>query len=61
MGCEESPEKVLIKCSTKENDRVAILMLYLVLGKDHRRPHKRNHARWCVVTGLLLTEQQAPE
>lgn len=41
--------------------RVAILMLYLVLGKDHRGTHNRNHARWCVVTGLLLTEQPAPE
>lgn len=61
LGCKESPEKVLIKCSTKGNNWVAVLMLYLVLGKDHRRTHDRNHARRHVVTGLLLTEQQVPE
>ena len=32
LGCEESPENTLIKCSTKGSTWVATLMLYLVLG-----------------------------
>lgn len=32
LGCEESPENMLIKCSTKGDNWGAIMMLYLVLG-----------------------------
>lgn len=64
LGCKESPENMLIKCSTKENNWVAVLKLYLVLGRTAggltAETTSPFHARWCVVTGLLLTEQQAP-
>lgn len=50
---------MLIKCSTKGDNWLAILMLSLVLertiGRLATETIRPPHAKWCVVTHLLLT------